>query len=203
MKTPIAVLISGSGSNLQALIDACSKPEFPAKIVTVISNKADAYGIERAKKSGIATEIINHKDFSDREEFDAELHNRIIKNGAEFVCLAGFMRLLTAGFVNKWQNKMINIHPSLLPSFKGIYSHRDAIAAKVKIHGCTVHWVVPEMDAGEIIIQAAVPVLIDDTRETLGARVLKQEHIIYPLALQKALNSEFKITNIGDNLIVG
>ena len=203
MKTPIAVLISGSGSNLQSLIEACSKPEFPAKIVTVISNKADAYGLERAKQAGIETGIINHKDFSSREEFDSSLHDKISKSGAEFVCLAGFMRLLTAGFVEKWTGKMINIHPSLLPSFKGMRTHEDALTARVKIHGCTVHWVVPEMDSGEIIVQAAVPVLADDTPETLGARVLKSEHKIYPIALQKALNSGFEIAGSGAELVVG
>jgi len=188
-KKSIAVLISGSGSNLQSLIDACAKPDFPAKIVLVISNKDDAYGLQRAEAANIPTQVICHKDYPDRESFDSALHNAIIASKVEYVCLAGFMRLLTAGFVGKWQGKMINIHPALLPSFKGINTHEQAIEAGVKIHGCTVHYVVPEMDSGPIIIQAAVPVLQGDTPETLGKRVLQYEHIIYPLALQKMILS--------------
>lgn len=184
MKKNVAVLISGSGSNLQALIDACADPDYPARIVLVISNKDDAYGLERAKKANIPTTIIRHKDFPDREAFDAALHAAIEKSGAELVCLAGFMRLLTAGFVTKWTGRMINIHPSLLPSFKGMHTHAEALKTGVKIHGCTVHHVVPEMDSGPIIIQAAVPVLAGDTPELLGARVLAAEHIIYPKALR-------------------
>ncbi|MEI7670105.1 MAG: phosphoribosylglycinamide formyltransferase [Pseudomonadota bacterium] len=186
-KKPIAVLISGSGSNLQALIDACADQEFPAKIVLVISNKENAFGLKRAEMANIPTKIIKNTDFSDREVFDSALHNEIVKSGAEYVCLAGFMRLLTASFVDKWQNKMLNIHPSLLPSFKGTNTHAQALNLGVKIHGCTVHYVVPEMDAGKIIIQAAIAIKNNDTTETLGARVLEAEHIIYPLALKKVI----------------
>jgi phosphoribosylglycinamide formyltransferase-1 len=197
VKKPIAVLISGTGSNLQALIDACANPDYPAKIVLVISNKDDAYGLKRAEATGIQTDIIRHKDYPDRDAFDAALHTVLHKNGVEIVCLAGFMRILTAGFVSKWQGKMINIHPSLLPSFKGMHTHEAALAGGVKIHGCTVHHVVPEMDSGPIIIQAAVPVLAGDTPETLGARVLKAEHVIYPMALAQVitLKEQAKPTN--------
>jgi phosphoribosylglycinamide formyltransferase-1 len=187
MKKPIAVLISGNGSNLQALIDACSAPDFPAYIALVLSNKEDAYGLKRAEMAGITTKVIRHKDYPDRAAFDAKIHEVLIASGVEYVCLAGFMRVLTAGFVEKWQGKMINIHPSLLPLFKGMHTHEEALATGVKIHGCSVHHVVPEMDSGPLIIQAAVPVLAGDTAEILGARVLAAEHIIYPLALKKLI----------------
>lgn len=187
MKKPIAVLISGSGSNLQALIDACAQPDFPARIVLVLSNKEDAYGLTRAREASLPTHIIRHKDFPDRQAFDAALHEAILHSGAELVCLAGFMRLLTPGFVNQWPSKMLNIHPSLLPLFKGMHTHAQALEAGVKIHGCTVHYVVPEMDAGPIIAQAAVPVLAGDTADSLGARVLKAEHSIYPMALRHVI----------------
>ncbi|HEU5047812.1 MAG TPA: phosphoribosylglycinamide formyltransferase [Rickettsiales bacterium] len=189
-KKPVAVLISGSGSNLQALIDACAQPDFPARIAMVISNKSDAYGLKRAKDAGIPTQVIFHQDYPDRDTFDSALHDAIIKAGAEYVCLAGFMRLLTAGFVEKWQGRMINIHPAILPSFKGIHTHERVLEAGVKIHGATVHYVVPEMDSGPIIIQAAVPVLPNDTAQTLGERVLKLEHKIYPEALRKVITGE-------------
>jgi phosphoribosylglycinamide formyltransferase 1 len=183
-RAPVAVLISGSGTNLQALIDACASPDYPARIVLVISNRDDAHGLKRAAMAGIPTLVIRHKDFPDRETFDAALDKAIEASGAQYVCLAGFMRVLTAGLVRKWEGRMINIHPSLLPSFKGMHTHKAALDAGVKIHGCTVHFVVPEMDSGPIIIQAAVQVLPDDTEETLAARVLKAEHAIYPYALR-------------------
>lgn len=192
-KTPVAVLISGSGSNLQALIDACAAPDYPGRIVLVISNKDDAYGLTRAKEAGIATQIIRHKDFPDRDAFDAALHAAIVASGAKAVCLAGFMRILTPGFVARWEGKMINIHPSLLPSFKGMNTHAQALAAGVKIHGCTVHYVVPEMDSGPILMQAAVKVLDDYTPETLGKAVLQAEHVIFPIALKKMLMPEWKM----------
>jgi len=189
MRKKAAVLISGSGSNLQALIDACAKPDFPAKITLVISNKADAYGLIRAKKAGIKTSVISNKDYATRELFDEELHKEIIASGAEIVCLAGFMRLLTPDFVNKWTGRMINIHPSLLPDFKGANAHQDVLAKGVSKTGCTVHYVIPEMDAGEIILQESVPVLKGDNEKTLGARVLEKEHIIYPQALKMLAES--------------
>lgn len=183
-KTRVAVLISGGGSNLQALINACDDPFFPAKIVCVISNKADAGGLERAARAGIKTCVINHRDYATREAFDVALQAALVKAEAQIVCLAGFMRLLTPAFVRVWEGKMLNIHPSLLPSFKGLHTHQQALDAGVKWHGCTVHLVVPEMDAGPIVAQSVVPVLPDDNAQTLGARVLEQEHIIYPQALQ-------------------
>lgn len=186
-KTPVAVLISGSGSNLQALIEACAQPDYPARIVLVLSNKEDAYGLVRAQKAGIKTQVIRHKDFPDRDAFDHALDMAVREAGAEIICLAGFMRLLTAPFVTRWQGRMLNIHPSLLPSFKGMHTHTQALEAGVKIHGCTVHHVVPEMDAGPVILQAAVPVLKGDTAETLGVRVLEAEHIIYPMALRQVI----------------
>ena len=180
----VGVLISGRGSNLQALLDACADPAFPAEIALVISNVADASGLERAEKAGVPTVVINHKDFSGREAFDAKLDEALRAHGIELVCLAGFMRLLTDGFVEGWRGKMINIHPSLLPSFKGLHTHRQALAAGVKLHGCTVHYVTPALDDGPIIAQGAVPVLEGDTEGTLAGRVLAVEHQIYPLALK-------------------
>ncbi len=197
-KAPIAVLISGNGSNLQALIDACAAPDFPAKIVTVICNKDEAFGLKRAEKAEIPTQIIRNKDYTTREEFDEALHKAIVASGAEFVCLAGFMRLLTPGFVAKWQSRMINIHPSLLPAFKGMHTHEEALAAGVKTHGCTVHYVVAEMDSGPIIMQAEVPVLAGDTPETLGARVLEKEHKVYPQALKKMILTKTAAQSLSD-----
>lgn len=183
-KLRVGVLISGNGSNLQALLDACAQPNFPAEIVVVISNKADAHGLSRAKEKGIPALVIDPKDYPNRAQFDKGVQGLLDRHLADAVCLAGFMRLLTPEFVKAWHNKLINIHPSLLPSFKGVHAHVDAIAAGVKISGCTVHFVRDAVDAGPIIVQAAVPVLPGDTPATLGARVLKEEHRIYPLALQ-------------------
>ncbi len=187
VKKPVAVLISGNGSNLQALIDVCAAPDYPAQISLVISNKEDAYGLKRAEAAHIPTQIIRHRDYPDRESFDAALHKTLTASGVEIVCLAGFMRVLTADFVKQWQGKMINIHPSLLPSFKGMHTHEEALAAGVKIHGCTVHHVTPDMDSGHSIIQAAVPVLPGDTSSALAARVLDAEHIIYPIGLRRLI----------------
>jgi phosphoribosylglycinamide formyltransferase-1 len=184
-KKRVAVLISGSGSNLQALIEACATPGFPAEIALVFSNKADAYGLTRAKNAGLHTEVLSHKDFDGREAFDAAMGALLKKNDIELICLAGFMRVLSDGFVKEWSGKMINIHPSLLPKYKGLHTHQRAIEAGDKEAGCTVHWVVAEVDGGEIIAQARVPVLENDTPETLAARVLIEEHKIYPAALRK------------------
>lgn len=183
-KLRVGVLISGHGSNLQALIDACAQPGYPAEIVLVISNKAEAFGLTRAKQVGIPAHTLNHKDYARREDFDTAMQSLLDQHLVDAVCLAGFMRLLTPGFVQAWRDRLINIHPSLLPSFKGVHAHADAIAAGVRISGCSVHFVRAEMDVGPIIVQAAVPVLADDTPETLGARVLVQEHRCYPLALR-------------------
>lgn len=183
-KLKVGVLVSGRGSNLQALIDACADPAFPAEIIHVLSNKADAYGLERAREAGISTSVISHRDYDSRESFDAALDKELRLLGVEFVCLAGFMRVLTEGFVNAWKGRMINVHPSLLPSFKGLNTHERALEMGVKLHGCSVHFVTPDMDDGPLIVQAAVPVLPDDTPDVLAARVLEQEHVIYPRALR-------------------
>ena len=183
-KLKVGVLISGRGSNLQALLDACADPAFPAEIALVISNVADAAGLQRAGAAGLATSFINHKDFPDRASFDAKMDGALREAGVELVCLAGFMRLLSTGFVERWRGKMINIHPSLLPAFKGLHTHAQALAAGVKQHGCTVHWVTPDLDDGPAILQGTVPVLEGDTEETLAERVLAVEHRLYPEALR-------------------
>jgi phosphoribosylglycinamide formyltransferase-1 len=182
-RIPTAVLISGRGSNMMSLVEAAQAADFPAEIVAVIANRPDAAGIQWAASRGIATRIVDHKAFQGREAFEGALHDAITATGAHLVCLAGFMRVLTAGFVGKWQGRMLNIHPSLLPLFKGLHTHEQALAAGVRVAGCTVHFVVPEMDAGPIIAQAAVPVLASDTPDTLAARVLGAEHKLYPHAL--------------------
>ena len=178
-----AVLVSGRGSNLQALIDACAGPGFPAEIVTVISSQPGAPGLERARIAGLPAVVIDHRGFASRPEFEAALDEAIRAAGAELVCLAGFMRVLTEGFVRAWRDRLINIHPSLLPAFKGLNTHARAIQAGVRFAGCTVHFVRAEPDAGPIIVQAAVPVRAGDTPETLAERVLAAEHRIYRLAL--------------------
>jgi phosphoribosylglycinamide formyltransferase-1 len=184
MKRKIAVLISGDGSNLQALMDAARMPEYPAQIVLVISNKQDAFGLARAKDAGIHAVVINHKDYASREAFDDAMHIELVRHEVEIVCLAGFMRLLSERFVKRWEGRMLNIHPSLLPDFKGAHAVRDALVAGVKETGCTVHYVTSEVDSGETILQARVPVLPDDTEELLHARIHKEEHRIYPEALK-------------------
>lgn len=184
-KTKVAILISGRGSNMRALVEACKNSDFPAEIVLVLSNKQDAAGLEFASSQGISTKFIDHKKFSSREEFDKEMSAEIEKSGAKIICLAGFMRLLSGWFVQHWFDKLINIHPSLLPEFKGADAVGDAIKAGAKKSGCTVHFVREEMDSGPIILQAEVPVFEDDTKETLAARILQQEHLIYPQALKK------------------
>lgn len=198
----VAVLISGRGSNLQALIDHFGPviTSSPVRIVKVISNRPDAGGIERAKKVGIPTAVVDHKAFPDRVAFDATLDRAIREAGAELVVLAGFMRLLTEGFVAAWRDRMVNIHPALLPSFRGIDTHRRALKRGVKLHGATVHFVRHETDTGPIIAQAAVPVLLNDTPDTLGARVLAAEHKLFPLALR--LIAEGRVTVEDDRAIV-
>lgn len=192
-KLAVAVLISGNGTNLQALIDACKEKDYPAEIVLVLSNKENAYGIERAKAASIPIKIINHKDFPSREEFDKAMSKEIKASGAEFVCMAGFMRLLSEWFVDTWHNKLINIHPSLLPSFKGTDAQKQALEAGVKIAGCTVHFVRKEMDAGPIIVQAAVPVVEGDSVESLSKRILTKEHESYTLALRLIASGKAKV----------
>ena len=191
-KIKVAILISGRGSNMQKLIEACENPNFPAEIIVVGANKNDALGLEYAKSKSIKTFVIEHKNFAKfenpREEFDKALHQEIIKYDVEIICLAGFMRLLSKGFVDKWHNKIINIHPSLLPDFKGANAVEDALKSGVKISGCTTHFVSVEMDAGPIIMQAQVPVSQDDNIETLSQKILIKEHEIYPLTLKKICN---------------
>jgi phosphoribosylglycinamide formyltransferase 1 len=179
----VAVLISGRGSNMTALLAATKDPTYPADVVLVISNRADAAGLAHATLAGVATVVINHVGRT-REAFEVALHDALEANKIEIVCLAGFMRLLTPSFVKRWHGRMLNIHPALLPAFKGLDTHARAIAGGVKIHGATVHFVVAEMDSGPIIVQGAVPVFDSDTAETLGARVLSVEHKIYPYALK-------------------
>lgn len=179
----IAVLISGNGSNLQALIDAAAKDDYPAAIRLVISNNPDAFGLSRAEEAGIKAVALNHRDYPSREAYDAALQEMLEKHKIDYVCLAGFMRLLTPGFVKAWDGRMINIHPSLLPAFKGLDVHRRVLESGVRFTGCSVHFVVPEMDAGPVIIQAAVAVEQSDTEDSLARRVHQAEHHIYPRAL--------------------
>jgi phosphoribosylglycinamide formyltransferase-1 len=181
----VAILISGRGSNMVALIDAAKAENFPAEIAVVISNKGDAAGLEKAKAAGISTLVIDSKSFGkDRAAFEEKLQAALDENHIELICLAGFMRLFTAEFVQRWHGRMLNIHPSLLPSFPGLDPHGQALRAGVKISGATVHFVIPETDAGPIVMQGAVAVLGDDTAETLAVRVLDVEHRIYPDALR-------------------
>ena len=181
----VAVLISGRGSNMAALIEAAKDPAYPAEVSLVLSNVPDAGGLEVAKASGVATQVVDHKPFGkDRAAFERALQAVLEQYRTEIVCLAGFMRILTADFVGKWQGRMLNIHPALLPHFKGLDTHRRALEAKAKQHGATVHFVMPEMDSGPIILQDAIEVRPDDTEATLAARVLTVEHRIYPQALK-------------------
>jgi phosphoribosylglycinamide formyltransferase-1 len=190
MVARIAVCISGNGSNLQALIDKCP---LNGEISLVIANKANAYGLQRAEKSAIPTAIINHQDYDTREDFDAQINQTLINNGIDYVCLAGFMRILTPVLTDSWHNKMLNIHPSLLPAFKGVNTHQRAIDCGVMFHGCTVHFVRSEVDVGPIIKQDIVKVTADDTATSLANKVHAKEHIIYPIALDGLINNKFYI----------
>ncbi len=192
-KPTIAVLISGSGSNLQAIIDASERGEIPCRVGLVISNKADAYGLVRAQKHGITTKVLDHKAFATREEFDANLVEIIRGSGAELVCLAGFMRVLTPVFVHAFPNRILNIHPALLPSFPGTHGPRQALSYGVRFSGCTVHFLDEGVDTGPIIVQAVVPVYDDDTEDTLAARILVQEHRIYPMAIRLFFSGKLAI----------
>ena len=182
----VAILISGRGSNMAALIAAAKAPDYPAEIALVLSNVPDAAGLTRAREAGIATEVVDHKPFGkDREAFDRQLDAALEAHRIDIVCLAGFLRVLGPWFVERWNGRLINIHPSLLPAFKGLHTHERAIAAGATEHGATVHFVVPDLDSGPIIEQASVPVLPDDTPDSLAARVLEIEHRLYPLALKR------------------
>jgi phosphoribosylglycinamide formyltransferase 1 len=199
-RVPVAVMISGRGSNMAALIEACADPGFPAEIVLVLSNREDAKGLETAAAAGIATKVIDYRGKGSREAFEDAAIEALEETGAEYVCLAGFMRLLSGHFVERWRDRLINIHPSLLPAFPGLNTHERALQSGVKITGCTVHFVRAEMDNGPIIAQAAVPVSDRDTADTLAARVLKLEHQIYPLALSLVASGKARVA--GERVIL-
>ena len=193
------IMISGRGSNMAALVEASRETGFPAKIAGVLSDKADAAGLEFAARAGIATRVVARSDHASSDLHDGAIDDALEELGAELVCLAGYMRRLTPGFVRKWSGRVINIHPSLLPLFKGLNTHRQALEAGVRIHGCTVHFVTPAIDAGPVIAQTAVPVLPDDSEDTLAARVLNAEHHLYPVALRMV--AEGKVTMHGDRAV--
>jgi phosphoribosylglycinamide formyltransferase 1 len=196
-KKRVGVLISGRGSNLQALIEACKATDYPAEIVVVISNVPQAAGLARAEAAGIPTRAINHKDFPSREAFDTALDTALTGAGVELLCNAGFLRLHTQGFVERWRDRHLNIHPSLLPAFKGLDTHRRVLEAGAKVSGCTVHFVRCAMDEGPIVAQAAVPVLGGDTPDTLAARVLEAEHRLYPHALRLVASGVVSVVGEG------
>lgn len=189
----IGILFSGRGSNMSALIEACSDANFPAEIVVAISNNPDAGGLAIAQNAGIPTHVINHREYENRETFDAALDAALKTAGVELVCNAGFMRILTNGFVESWKNRQLNIHPSLLPAFKGLHVHERVLTAGARITGATVHFVRAEMDEGPIVAQAAVAVQPDDTVETLSARVLAAEHQLYPMALRLVAEGKARV----------
>ncbi len=191
----LGVLVSGTGTNLQALIDACREPDYPAQIVLVLSNRPGVRALERARTAGLAAEVIDHTGFPDRASFDAAIDARLNAAKVELVCLAGFMRLFTDGFVQHWRDRMINIHPSLLPAFPGRHVHERVLEAGVRFTGCTVHFVRPEMDTGPIVVQAAVPVQPDDTVTRLRERVLSAEHRCYPLAIRLIAERRVRVVN--------
>jgi phosphoribosylglycinamide formyltransferase 1 len=192
----VAVLISGRGSNMAALIEAANDKKYPAEIALVVSNRPDAGGLHIARAAGIATEVVDHAAFGkDRAAFERALQAVLTSHHIDLVCLAGFMRLLTPGFVGLWPERMLNIHPALLPAFKGLDTHKRALQAGMKVHGATVHFVVPEMDSGPIITQGAVAVHAGDTEEKLSARVLDVEHRIYPLALSLVAQGRVRVVD--------
>ncbi len=199
-KIPLGILISGNGSNFQAIIDAIEKKRLDAEVRVVVSNREDAYGLVRAQKHGVPTEIVDHRKFPSREAFDQHLIERFKDRQVELVVLAGFMRLLSANFVHAYSNRIMNIHPALLPAFPGLHVQRKAVEAGVRFSGCTVHFVNEECDQGPIIIQAVVPVFPDDSEESLSARILKEEHRIYPKAIQ--LYSEGRLHVAGQRVSV-
>ena len=199
-KLRLGVMISGSGTNLQALIDACASDTFPAVIEVVISNRPDAKGLDRARDAGIKAVCLDHKTYDDRPAFEDAIHECLSDHKVQLVCLAGFMRLLGANFVGRWKDRMINIHPSLLPSYKGLHTHARALEDGVKFAGCTIHYVRPEMDNGPIIMQAAIPIAPDETEESLIAKTLSYEHRMYPAAVK--LIAEGKVRVSGNKVAV-
>ena len=188
----LVVLISGNGSNLQAIIDEIANDNLPAQIVAVISNKADAYGLERAKKANIEQRVLSHRDYDNRQQYDQALKELVDSFQPDLIILAGFMRILSNEFVEHFSHKMMNIHPSLLPKYKGLNTHQRAIDAGDKEHGCSVHFVTPELDDGPVILQASVEIKDNDTAETLAARVHEQEHKIYPQAIRLFAENKIK-----------
>ncbi|CAH9057057.1 Phosphoribosylglycinamide formyltransferase [Pseudoalteromonas holothuriae] len=197
--TRLVILISGSGSNLQAIINACQSNQIKGEVVAVISNKDNAYGLTRAANAGINTRVLSHKTFATREDYDVELASLIDSFNPDLVVLAGFMRILSPDLVQKFNGKMLNIHPSLLPKYQGLNTHQRAIDAKDDVHGVSVHFVTEELDGGPVVLQAKVPILADDTADTLAQRVHEQEHIIYPLVVQWF--SEHRLTMEADYAI--
>jgi len=193
------ILISGRGSNLQALIDASTASDYPAEIVSVVSNVAGVEGLKRAQRAGIPAHVLEHEAYNSRESFDEALHRLLCENRVAIVCLAGFMRILSDSFVEGWRGRLINIHPSLLPAFKGLNVHSRVLQSGSRISGCTVHFVVPELDSGPIIAQAAVPVFPGDGAEALASRILAVEHKLYPLALR--LLAEGRVALAGDRVV--
>ncbi|MEO8756849.1 MAG: phosphoribosylglycinamide formyltransferase [Devosia sp.] len=191
-KKRVAILISGRGSNMTALVEAARDPAYPAEIVGVFSNRTDAPGLQYAWLAGIPTAVRSHKDFASREAFDAEIGTILAGWGAELVCLAGYMRIFSVPFAQNWSGRMLNIHPSLLPLFKGLKPQQQALDAGVAESGCTVHWVIPDLDDGPTILQARVPVVAGDTAETLAARILVEEHKLYPQALAMVARGEVR-----------
>lgn len=196
----VGVMISGRGSNLQALLDACAAADYPARIVLVISNRPEAAGLARAEAAGVPTLVLDHRAYESRDGFDAAVTAAFEDAGVELICLAGFMRLLSAGFVAHWRDRLINIHPAILPAFKGLDTHARALATGAKLHGCTVHYVRFDMDTGPVVGQAAVPVLADDDEARLAARVLAAEHRLYPHCLR--LIAEGRVRIAGDAAVV-
>ena len=192
-KKRVGILISGRGSNMMSLIDACRAPDFPAEIAVVISNRPEAAGLTHATAAGIKAVAIDHKLFGSRVPFEMKLHQTLLDHGVELICNAGFMRMLTGGFVDRWRDRQLNVHPSLLPALPGLDTHARALDQGLMIHGCTVHFVRLEMDTGPIIAQAAVPVMPDDTAQSLGARVLEQEHLIYRHALRLVAGGHVRV----------
>jgi phosphoribosylglycinamide formyltransferase-1 len=194
-KTKVGVLISGRGSNLKSLLEACAAPGFPAEIVTVLSNRPGAGGLDHARAAGVAAAVVDHKAYDGREAFEAALTTALEDAAVELVCLAGFLRVVTPAFVRHWQGRMINIHPSLLPLFPGLDTHARALAAGVKLHGCSVHYVSEEVDSGAIVGQAAVPVLAGDDPDSLAARVLAAEHRLYPACLRLVADGRARLVD--------
>ncbi len=194
-KRKVGILISGRGSNMQSLVRAMAMPGFPAEPTVVISNRPEAEGLAWAAERGLRTVAIDHKEFATRMAFEARLHQTLLDHGVELICNAGFMRMLTGSFVDRWKDRQLNIHPSLLPAFPGLDTHQRVLEQGILITGCTVHFIRTEMDAGPIVAQAAVAVLPSDTPETLGARVLKAEHKLYPLALRMVASGQVSVHN--------